>query len=82
MNAYISILIAINIMVNGIAFSMMGGNPAVLFTNIGTIINLFFAIWITILTELGLERVAGYSKKLAWFVAVVFSMLVTLYSEI
>ncbi|QKY70638.1 Yip1 family protein [Lentibacillus sp. CBA3610] len=79
MNAYISIILGINEIVNGITISMMGGNPEVLFTN--TIINWIFAVWITILTAFGLERVAEFSKKLAWFVAVVFIMVATLFNE-
>lgn len=70
MNTYITFILAINELVNGIAVSMIGGNPTVLFTNMETIINLIFTIWIIILTALALERVAEFPKNLAWFVAI------------
>ncbi|RYG72227.1 hypothetical protein EU245_11080 [Lentibacillus lipolyticus] len=81
MNTYISFILAINVLVSGIAIFMIGGNPTVLFTNMETIINLIFTIWIIVLTALGLERVAGFSKKLAWFAAILV-ILVTFFDQV
>lgn len=81
MNTYISFIFAINMVVTGIAISLIGENLTVWFTNMETIINLTFTIWIIILTALGLERVAEFPKKLAWFIAIVF-ILATFFNQL
>lgn len=74
MNTYISILFAINEMINGI-LTFTGNNS----TNLEIIIYLFFSIWITILTAFGLQITAKFPQKLAWFVALVFIIIESIY---
>lgn len=87
MNTYILIITALGTILNGIIIALIGGSSASLPTSLGSIITsegaiggLFsslevFAIWTVILTAIGLNKVAGFSKGLAWTVAIIFFSL-------
>lgn len=85
MNTYILVISAIGLIINSIITALIGGNPDVFITSVagllnagpGSVWNSFevFAIWQTIITAIGLHRVAGLSKGLAWTIAVIFFVL-------
>lgn len=84
MNTYIFIISAISMIVNGIVFMMIGGDPEKLFTSLNSIIGAegilgavlnsieVFTIWGLIITAMGLQVVARFSKGLSWAVVIVF----------
>lgn len=71
MNTYISFIFAIDVLIRGIVIFIIDENPAIGFTDLAMVIHLPFVIWIIVLTALGLEKVAGFPRKLAWPVAIV-----------
>jgi hypothetical protein len=87
MNAYILIIGALGSILNGIVAALIGGGPDVLVTSMGSFIRAegamagfwnsieVFSIWSSILTAFGLQIVAGFSKKLAWIIVIVFFII-------
>lgn len=87
MSTYISVITALGVTLNGIVVTLIGGNPEAMATSLGSIIEVkgamaglwnsieIFSIWSFILTALGLQIVAGFSKKLAWTLVIVFFVI-------
>lgn len=84
MNTYISLITVFGLIINGGLSMLYGDLEGVFYTSLGGILNasgglgvLFanlevFSIWKLILTAIGLQKVAGYSKGLAWTIPIVF----------
>lgn len=85
MNTYIFMISALSFIVNGLAFLVVGnGNPEIYFTSLNSIINAegvagaflnsieVFSIWGLIITAIGLQVVARFSKGLSWAVVIGF----------
>lgn len=84
MNTYIFVISAISFILNGIVFMLIGGEAEILFTSLNSIIGAkgilgaflgsieIFSIWAYIITALGLQVVAKFSKGLSWAVVIVF----------
>lgn len=87
MNTHLMMISALSILVNGIGIALFGGNAEILFTSLGSIVvvdgamsGLFnsievFQIWGVILTAIGLNKVADFSKGLAWTVSIAFFVI-------
>lgn len=87
MNTYILTISALGLIVNGIVVAVIGGDPEVMATSLSSVMRAdgamaslwnsieVFSIWSSILTALGLEKVAGFSKTLSWAIAIVFFMI-------
>ncbi|HLQ96589.1 MAG TPA: Yip1 family protein [Pseudogracilibacillus sp.] len=91
MNTYVFVISALGLLVNGIAASIIGVEyPGMEFTSLGSLVNNpgdmsaiagiwdsieVFSIWGYIITAIGLQIVAGFSKKMAWSVVVVIFLL-------
>lgn len=83
MNTYISIITVLSLLLNGL-FTMIfkGGNPEVYITSLNSIVGAegvlgdvlnsieLFNIWSLIITGIGLQVVARFSKTLSWSVVV------------
>lgn len=84
MNTYIFMISAISMILNGLVFMFIGGDPEMLFTSLNSIIGAegmlgaffnsieIFTIWALIITALGLQVVARFSKGLSWAVVIGF----------
>lgn len=87
MHTYIMLITALSIAINGIIIAALGdsyGANDSLFTSIGAYVNAegpmavlldhieIFGIWTLILTAIGLQKVAHFTKSQAWIVALVF----------
>lgn len=84
MNTYILFIVSLGILVNGLITVLFGAEPESMFTSLGAFIRIdgifgellknieLFEIWGLILTAIGLQKVAGYPKKVAWIIAVLF----------
>lgn len=87
MNTYIMLITSISITVNEFIAFLLGDNHAEnnsLFTSLGAFVNVegpmgvllnhieVFGIWTLILTVIGLQKVAKFTKSQAWIVALVF----------
>lgn len=83
MNTYIFMISALSFIVNGLVTLAIGsGNPEILFTSLNSIIGAegalgaflnsieVFTIWGMIITALGLQVVARFSKVLSWSVVI------------
>lgn len=93
MNTYIMIITALGVIVNGILFAIFGGESDIVFTSLGFIMNgegpsgaianhlEVFSIWNLVLTAIGLEKVARFSKGLAWAVPIII-FIVGMFFEI
>lgn len=87
MNTYIMVIVILGALLNGILIALIGGNEQLSYTSLGALINAegaigsllnsieVFTIWSVILTALGLEKVADFSKGWAWGVAVGFFII-------
>lgn len=87
MSTYIMIISALSLIVNSLLSLMTGTSPEILVSSLGSVVNadgavgaLFnsieiFAIWGYILTAIGLQKVAGFSKGLAWGVQIAFFVI-------
>lgn len=93
LNTYLYFISALGGIVNALVSLLVGGGePGVLYTSLssilgadgslGTILTNFeiFTIWGVILTAMGLERVARFSKGVAWGVAIGFFLIGILFS--
>ncbi len=93
MNVYLLILTALGMIVNGIGMVITGSSTTT-FTSLTTLIpadgalkavfdNIeVFSIWSVILSAIGLQKVASFSKELAWGVSIGFYMLSIFFSMI
>lgn len=87
MHTYIMLITAISIAVNGIIMDTLANNSEAndsLYTSLGAYVNVdgpigvllnhieIFGIWTLILTVIGLQKVAHFTKSQAWIVALVF----------
>jgi hypothetical protein len=93
MNVYLLILTALSMIVNGIGMVITGSSTTT-FTSLTTLIpadgalkavfdNIeVFSIWGVILSAIGLQKVASFSKGLAWGVSIGFYMLTIFFSMI
>ena len=84
MNTFISLITVIGLILNAGLSSLFGDLNGVFYTSLGGIVNAsgglgvifssleIFSIWKLILTAIGLQKVAGYSKGLAWTIPIVF----------
>ncbi|WP_197046728.1 YIP1 family protein [Oceanobacillus salinisoli] len=87
MNVYMMIIAAFSVIVNGIGYALLGGNPETLFTSLGWIIPAdevmsalyssieVFTIWGVILAAIGLHKVGGLSKGVAWTISIAFYVI-------
>lgn len=87
MNTHLMMISALSILVNGIGIALFGGNSEILFTSLGSIVEVdgamsglfnsieVFQIWGVILTAIGLNKVADFSKGLAWTVSIAFFVI-------
>lgn len=90
MNTYILIISAIGLIINGAIMAIVGvnmDNPDAMFTSLGSLVSsggIFgvilnsievFQIWVVVLTAIGLNKVAEFSKGLAWTIAIVFFVI-------
>lgn len=83
MNTYIYIISVLSMIINGIAFMVVGNaSEDTMFTSLNSIVNAsgatgallnmieVFSIWTLILNAIGLQLVGTFSKKLAWGVVI------------
>ncbi|MGM8364084.1 Yip1 family protein [Virgibacillus sp. W0181] len=97
MNTFILLISAIGLIINGVIMAMVGvdlDNPDVMFTSLGSLVDgngvlaaalnsiEVFAIWGIILTAIGLQKVANFSKGLAWTIVIVFFAIGMVFSMI
>ena len=94
MNTYIMILSALSLLINGIGIALLGGTAETLYTSLGSIIQAegalggllngleVFGIWSVILSAIGLQKVADFSKGLAWTISIVFFAIGLIFSMI
>ncbi|WP_066317535.1 Yip1 family protein [Bacillus sp. FJAT-29814] len=85
LNTFIMFVGAIGLILNMAIRYGIGGNPEIYVTSLAGVLNLdkpgvlgsieVFGIWTTILTALGLHKTAGFSKGLAWTVAIIFFLI-------
>lgn len=85
MNTHIMIIGAVGLVLNMTLRAAIGGNPEVFITSLAGLVNSekagvlgsieVFSIWQTVLTAMGLHRVAGLSKGWAWGIAIVFFLI-------
>lgn len=92
MNTYLMIISALSLIVNGIGIVALGGNAETVYTSLGSIISVqgamagllnnieLFTIWGLILSVIGLQKVAGFSKVLAWTVQIVLFVISILFA--
>lgn len=90
MNTYILFIVSLGVLLNGFITTLLGADPESTFTSLGSFIKIngtfgellkhieLFEIWGLILTAIGLQKVAGYSKKAAWTIAVLFFVFTVL----
>lgn len=87
MNTYIFIIGTLSVLLNGLVFMFIGGDPEILFTSLNSLVGAegflgaflnsleIFAIWSYIVTALGLQIVARFSKGLSWGVVIGFYLI-------
>lgn len=84
MNTFIMVIGALGLIFNQGLIAAIGGNPDVYITSLAGLLNAepgilgnfeVFEIWTVVLTALGLNRVAGLSKGVAWTIAIAFFMM-------
>lgn len=83
LNTYIMIITAVGSLINGIIFTIVGGNQDKMFTSLGVYVKAdgateavfdsieIFSIWGLVLTAIGLQKVAGFSKTMAWGISII-----------
>lgn len=91
MNTYIFVISTISMLVNGLAIMLVGGaaDADTLFTSVNSIVEAdgalgallnsieIFTIWNLIITALGLQIVAKFSKGLSWGVVLIIFVIMT-----
>lgn len=101
LNSYIYVIGVIGALINAIVHLAVGGDPTVTVTGLNSVVREegvagsllngieIFSIWTTILTAIGLHKVAGLSKGLSWTVAIAFfvfglavSLITALFGEV
>ncbi|KAA0545249.1 YIP1 family protein [Bacillus sp. BGMRC 2118] len=94
MNTYLMVISVLGMIINGLAAWAMNTDPTVYVTSLGSLIeakgiaggvlNTFevFTIWGTILSAIGLQKVAGLSKGLSWTIAIVFFIVALVFAGI
>ncbi|KPH71293.1 YIP1 family protein [Oceanobacillus caeni] len=94
MCTYIMIISVLGSIINGIGIAILGGDGETMFTSLGSIIPAegaiggllnsieLFGIWGVILAALGLNRVANFSKGLAWTVSIAFFVIGVVFAMI
>lgn len=84
MNTYISLIGALGLVLNGLIGMAIGKSFELSITSLAGVMGSqnavlgaieLFTIWGTILTAIGLHKVAGLSKGLAWTVTIVFFLI-------
>ncbi|MGB8001712.1 MAG: YIP1 family protein [Anaerobacillus sp.] len=86
MNTYITFISILGLLLNGVLLAILGGS-IVSYTSIGSLIDAdggfgaflnsieIFSIWTMILTGIGLQITARWSKVLAWTITIIFFLL-------
>lgn len=97
MNTHILIVSAIGLIINGAIMAMVGvnmDNPDAMFTSLGSLVSSggilgailnnieVFQIWVVVLTAIGLNKVAEFSKGLAWTISILFFVIGIVFSMI
>lgn len=95
MNTYILMITALGAVLNGIVSVIVGtDDPEIMFTSLGSMVHTqgamaglwdsieIFSIWQLIVTAIGLQIVAGFSKKLAWTLAIALFIIGVILSMI
>ena len=96
MNTYILFISAIGVLLNGLLSTVLSGDPSILFTSLAFLIqtdnvmleNIFvmieiFTIWGLVLTIIGLQKVANFSKQASIIIVIglyILSLLFSLFS--
>jgi len=92
MNTYIMFIGAIGVVLNGIFIALLGGNAEMMYTSLGSLVDAegaiaglldsleVFTIWSTILSAIGMQKVANFSKGLAWTIAIVIFAIGALFA--
>lgn len=87
MNTFIYIIPLIGLLLHAVVRLAVGGDPQVYATSLGSLVDVegaagsvlsgieVFSIWSMVLTAIGLQKVAGLSKKAAWAVAIAFFVI-------
>jgi membrane protein, antimicrobial resistance system len=85
MNTFIMIIGATGLILNMVIRYAIGGNPEIYITSLAGFLNQekagvlgsieVFGIWSLILTALGLNKTAQFSKGLAWTIAIIFFLI-------
>lgn len=84
MNTYIMVIGAVGLLLNNMIQSITGGPQGIYITSLAGLFNSdslvlatfeVFSIWQLILTAIGLHKVGGLSKGLAWALAIVFFVI-------
>ncbi|HEX6593423.1 MAG TPA: YIP1 family protein, partial [Bacillota bacterium] len=94
MNTYILIISALGVIVNHAIALIIGSDPDVFVTSLGSAIDApgvvgvllqsieLFSIWGLIVTVIGLQKVAHFSKGLAWGVQITRFIIVVIFAMI
>ena len=94
MNTYIMFISALSLIINGIGIALLGGTVDTVYTSLGSIISTegaisgllnsieVFTIWGLILSAIGLHKVAGFSKGLAWGISIAFFVITVIFAMI
>jgi hypothetical protein len=85
MNTFIVIIGATGLILNMAIRSAIGGNSEIYITSLAGLLNQekagvlgsieIFGIWSIVLTSLGLQKTARFSKGLAWTIAIIFFLI-------
>lgn len=94
MNSYIYMISALSFLLNGLVTLFVGGNNEIYFTSINSIIGAegafgaflnyieIFTIWKIIITALGLQIVARFSKTLSWSIVIAIFVIMVIFSMV
>jgi hypothetical protein len=94
MNTYIMIISALSVIVNGIGIALLSGSVETIYTSLGSLIEAegamgallnsleLFTIWGVILSAIGLQKVANFSKGLAWTISIIFFAIGVIFAMI
>jgi hypothetical protein len=94
MSTYIMIISALSVIVNGIGIALLSGSAETIYTSLGSLIEAegamgallnsleLFTIWGVILSAIGLQKVANFSKGLAWTISIIFFAIGVIFAMI